>query len=101
MSRSFTPQGECYNGINSTDTINTMNTTNTTNTINTTKCQSRLNDRSRLRSFADAGGKSGLLRAGCSVTRSRGNAKESATEKIPPCEMAATPISRGKGEKVR
>jgi hypothetical protein len=82
----------CYNGMNSTDTKNA---------INSKKCQSRPNDRSRLRFFADAGGKSELQRAGCSVTRSRGNAKESATEKIPPREMAATPISHGKGEKVR
>ena len=35
----------------------------------------------------DAGGKSELQRAGCSVTRSRGDAKESATEKIPPSEI--------------
>jgi len=27
--------------------------------------------------------------------------KESATENIPPCGMAATPIPQGKGEKVR
>ncbi len=64
-------------------------------------CQSRLHDRSRLQFFADAGGKSELQRAGCSVMRSRGNAKESATEKIPPCEMTVTSISQGKGEKVR
>jgi len=30
------------------------------------------------------GGKSGLHRAGCSVTRSPGDGKESATENIPP-----------------
>ncbi len=51
--------------------------------------------------FEDARGKSELQRAGCSVTRSRGNAKESATEKIPPYELAAAPISLGKGEMVR
>ena len=32
----------------------------------------------------DAGGKSELRRAGCFVTRSRGDAKESATERKPP-----------------
>jgi hypothetical protein len=56
-------------------------------------CQGRPNDRSRLRFLTDAGGKSELQRAGCSVTRSRGNAKESATEKIPPYEIGVTAIS--------
>ena len=42
----------------------------------------------------NAGGKSELHRAGCSVTRSRGDAKESATENIPPCEMALVPSRR-------
>ena len=51
--------------------------------------------------FVDAGGKSGLRRAGCFVTRSRGDAKESATEKIPPCEIGLVAILHGKGEKVR
>ena len=35
----------------------------------------------------NAGGKSELHRAGCSVTRSRGDVKESATERRPPCEV--------------
>ena len=51
--------------------------------------------------FVDAGGKSELHRAGCSVTRSRGDAKESATEKIPPCERVVATILQGKGAKVR
>ena len=41
-----------------------------------------------------AGGKSGLLRAGCQVTPGRREPTESATENIPP-------RSRGKGEMVR
>ena len=46
----------------------------------------------------NAGGKSELHRAGCSVTRSRGDAKESATERKPPCELAClTPRVRVKG----
>jgi len=49
----------------------------------------------------DAGGKSELRRAGCSVTRSRGDAKESATEKKPPCEIGIAAVLQGKGEKVR
>jgi hypothetical protein len=40
--------------------------------------------------FVDPGGKSELQRAGCSVMRSRGDAKESATEKIPPSEIGVT-----------
>ena len=51
--------------------------------------------------FVDAGGKSELHRAGCFVTRSRGDAKESATEKIPPSEMVVAAVFEGKGEKVR
>ncbi len=35
----------------------------------------------------NAGGKSELHRAGCSVTRSRGDVKESATERKPPCKL--------------
>ncbi len=40
-------------------------------------------DRRSLDRFFDPGGKSEHHRAGCSLTRSRGNAKESATENIP------------------
>jgi len=48
-----------------------------------------------------AGGKYELHRAGCSVTRSRGDAKESATENIPPRNTGHVVSLRGKGEKVR
>jgi len=54
------------------------------------------------------GGKSELQRAGWSVIRTvfefciaGFGGKESATEKIPPCGIGATPIPQGKGEKVR
>ena len=51
--------------------------------------------------IVDTGGKSELHRAWCSVTRSRGDAKESATENIPPCEIGLAAVLQGKGEKVR
>lgn len=53
----------------------------------------------------DAGGKSELRRAGCFVTRSRGDAKESATERKPPDNKArvkrcgkSAPVLRVTGE---
>jgi len=50
-------------------------------------------------SLRGCGGKSGLRRAGCWLTASGGDPKESATENRPPMEPGS-PALTGKGEKV-
>ncbi len=48
------------------------------------------------------GGKSEHRRAGCSITWSRGDVQESATESIPPANWPGRPgLFAGKGETVR
>ncbi len=61
-------------------------------------------DRRRPRESEAAGGKSELHRAGCWLTASRGDSKESATENKPPASQGAPQgdfLRTGKGETVR